>query len=579
MKLFLGQGLGYLSLFGCALLLFSSSTLLGLSFEKISLFGHEILAGGTLGKISAYSSQRYLNLGGSYILFSFFFLLSLSFTLNLSFTSLLRRIWGKKKLKRRTLPKPQEDTSFPPGPSTVTGGYQLPDLSLLDLPNQKDSRRDKEVLVANARMLEASLKNSGIEGKVIEINPGPVITSYGFEPAPGIRINRIVTLADDLALALKALSVRILAPIPGKSVVGIEIPNSTRETVSFREIVAQEAFQRSPSLLTLALGKDISGNLVIADLAKMPHLLVAGATGSGKSISINCTILSILFKARPREVKFLMIDPKRLELSFYEEIPHLLIPVVVEAKMAAEALKGAVFEMERRYELLSREGVRDIEGFNQKASEKLSYIVVVIDELADLMMVSSREVEDSISRLAHMARAAGIHLIVATQRPSVDVLTGVIKANFSARISFQVSSKVDSRTILDTTGAERLLGLGDMLFLSPYTSRTQRIHGTYVSEKEVMRVVNFLREQAKPSYDEEFLKPKGEVSSEMDSDYDEKYDEAITLVRETKQASISMLQRRLRVGYNRAARMIEKMEKEGIVGSSDGVKPRDVLIR
>jgi len=421
-----------------------------------------------------------------------------------------------------------------------------------------------------------------------------VITRFEFEPASGVKLNKIVNLADDLALALKAHSVRI-APIPGKSVVGIELPNKKRKTVSFREIVARDEFLQSRSLLTIGLGKDIGGGTVINDLARMPHLLVAGTTGSGKSVFVNTVICSILFKATPAQVRFLMIDPKRLELFPYNGIPHLLHPVVVNPKKAAVALQWAVEEMERRYRILAEKGTRDIVQYNKKIEREreawepgsteeeppalMPFIVVVIDELADLMMIAARDVEQFIARLAQMARASGIHLLIATQRPSVDILTGVIKANFPSRISFNVSSKVDSRTILDKMGAEKLLGMGDMLFIPPGTSRLQRIHGAFISEQEITRVTEFIKDQAQPSYDETILAARaGESAVEEEDDYDELYDKAVALVTETRQASISNLQRRMRIGYNRAARMIERMERDGVVGQSDGAKPREVLV-
>jgi S-DNA-T family DNA segregation ATPase FtsK/SpoIIIE len=414
----------------------------------------------------------------------------------------------------------------------------------------------------------------------------------------------------DLALALSALSIRIVAPIPGKAVVGIEVPNTNRETVYFKEIIDSDNFRTFKSKLSFGLGKDISGQPFVVDLARMPHLLVAGSTGSGKSVSINAMICSILFKAAPEEVRFLMIDPKMLELSDYEGIPHLLLPVVTNPKKAAVALKWLVDEMERRYTVLAEKGVRNIEHYHQRMEkelrekgkvykrkgdvlegdeekpmepmERVPYIVVVIDELADLMMISSREVEEYITRLAQMSRAVGIHLILATQRPSVDVLTGIIKANFPARISFQVTSKVDSRTILDTIGAEHLLGAGDMLFLPPGSSKLTRLHGAFVSSPEIKRVVEFLRKQGKPSYDPSILaevKKEKEAAGGEEDEYDEKYDEAVAFVAETEQASISLIQRRFRIGYNRAARIVEKMEKEGVVGPSDGIKAREVLIK
>ena len=389
-----------------------------------------------------------------------------------------------------------------------------------------------------------------------------------------------------------------MAPVPGKAVVGIEVPNVRRETIALRSLVDSEEFQGASSKLSIVLGKDILGQPVITDLALIPHLLVAGATGSGKSVGLNSVICSLLFRVTPAEVKLIMIDPKMLEFAIYDGIPHLLVPVVTDAKKAAVALRRVVAEMERRYQLLAAKGVRSIAQYNQKIrdeqagvrdgagsenpsapAETLPYLVVVVDELSDLMMVSSREVEDSLMRIAQMARAAGIHLIVATQRPSVDVLTGVIKANFPARLSFQVTSKTDSRTILDANGAETLLGRGDMLFLAPGTSKPQRVHGAYVSEAEITRLVEAWKAIEAPNYNDSFLEPMSEQVDDEDSEYDEKYDEALALVARTGQASISMLQRRLRVGYNRAARMIEVMEKEGVVGPADGVKPREVLVR
>jgi S-DNA-T family DNA segregation ATPase FtsK/SpoIIIE len=461
------------------------------------------------------------------------------------------------------------------------GEYMLPGLNLLDKFDQQRHEVDKEHYFEISNKLEAIFQDFGVAGKVVGISPGPVITTYEFAPAPGIKINKIVTLADDIALGLKAESVRIVGTIPGKAALGIEIPNPKRTIVHIRDILASETFQNARSKLTLALGLDVVGKPVYADLGRMPHLLIAGATGSGKSVAINTIICSILFRATPEEVRLLMVDPKRIELSGYEDIPHLLHPVVVHPKMASRALQWAVREMERRYELLEEKRVKNIASYNEVAENKLPYIVIIIDELADLMMISARDVEASIARLAQMARAAGMHLILATQRPSVDVLTGLIKANFPTRLSFKVSTRVDSRTILDVSGAEHLLGAGDLLFLPPGTSRLQRIHGAYISESETERVVAFLKEQGTAQYDETVMRIVEESDDkggdEADEDYDEKYDEAVALVCETGQASISMVQRRLRVGYNRAARMIEIMEREGIVGPSDGAKPREVL--
>jgi S-DNA-T family DNA segregation ATPase FtsK/SpoIIIE len=501
--------------------------------------------------------------------------------------------------------------------------FNLPPLNLLDQIPRKDTRMKRDSLIATARILETKLADFSVEGKVVEVKPGPVITMYELEPAPGVKITRITNLSDDLALALRAPSIRIIAPIPGKAAVGIEIPNNTREPVQLLDVLDHEAFLQSSLKLPIALGVDIVGSPVITDLIRMPHLLIAGTTGSGKSVCLNAMICSILFKAPPDDVKFLMIDPKRLELSAYERIPHLLHPVVVNPKKASLVLRWAVEEMERRYEVISELGVKGIESYNRlidkartgkgkapppareepvddsgRADEesspaadklpveianrqKLPYIVIVIDELADLMMVAQRNVEESLARLAQMARAAGIHLILATQRPSVDVITGVIKANFPTRISFQVSSKVDSRTIIDQHGAEKLLGAGDMLFIPPGTSKLVRIHGAYVSDKEIDRIVAFICHQATPAYDQSIAEyqhesPEGEKA---ESDFDEKYDEAVELVSDLGQASISLVQRYMKIGYNRAARMIERMESEGIVGPSDGVKPRKVLVR
>ena len=498
------------------------------------------------------------------------------------------KITVPKTVKKAVLDEADED--FAPLPGAPAKEYRLPPLSLLDDPADKDTAIDHEALRRDAETLIQKLADFGVQGVVVEISPGPIITRFEFEPAPGVKLQRIINLQDDLALAMKALSVRIAA-IPGKSVVGIELPNKKRKTVCFKEIVSQHDFIESVSPLTIGMGKAIDGKPIISDLARMPHLLVAGTTGSGKSIFVNTIICSILFKLTPEDVRILMIDPKRIELSLYEGIPHLLHPVVVEPKKAAIALRWAVEEMERRYKSIAEKGTRNIVQYNKKLEEeaeektehgeghkKMPYIVIIIDELADLMMVAARDVESYIARLAQMARAAGMHLLVATQRPSVDIITGLIKANFPSRISFQVSSKVDSRTILDIMGAEKLLGMGDMLFMPPGTSRLQRIHGAHISEKEIKRITEHVKKQAKPTYDESILAAKEEDAEEqVEEEYDEFYDAAVQIVTETRQASISMLQRRMRVGYNRAARMIERMEREGVVGPSDGIKPREVL--
>ena len=479
------------------------------------------------------------------------------------------------------LPIDSENEPFIPRPPK-SGDYQLPPMTLLDRYDQRDVGVDKEHFYEVSKVLVTKLEDFGVYGKVEGISPGPVVTTYEYAPAPGVKINKIVSLADDLAMALKTNRVRIVGSIPGKAALGIEIPNPVRKTVFLRDILMTEEYRNSDSRLSLALGLDVVGRPVIADFTKMPHLLIAGATGSGKSVAVNAFIASILFKATPDEVRLLMVDPKRIELSAYEDIPHLLHPVVVEPKMASRALMWAVREMERRYRLLEEKKVKSFVSYNEAAEEKLPYIVIIVDELADLMMVAPKDVENSIARLAQMARAAGMHIMLATQRPSVDVLTGLIKANFPTRISFKVASKVDSRTILDGSGAEHLLGDGDMLFLPPGAAKLQRIHGAYISEEETRRIISFLKKQGKAEYDEAVLKVVEEAPAEDNdeaSDYDEKYDEAVALVTETGQASISMVQRRLRVGYNRAARMIEMMEKEGLVGPADGSRPREVLVR
>jgi DNA segregation ATPase FtsK/SpoIIIE, S-DNA-T family len=549
--------------------------------------------------------------------------------------------------------------------------FTPPPLDVLDFDRPERSALDKEAFLSTAEKLRAKLADFGIVGEVVEIRPGPVVTMYEFLPGPGIKVSKIAALADDLAMAMEAMRVRIVAPIPGKGVVGIEVPNRDRETVYLKEIVEQDVFQRSSSKLTMALGKDIEGMPYVLDLAKAPHVLAAGTTGSGKSVAVNSMVMSILLKATPEEVRFIMVDPKMLELSVYEGIPHLLLPVVTDPKKAALALRWAVEEMERRYQLLSEAGVRNIAGYNKlvesakgdarvllekkretpkakkaasllvvdvsegesedealarakeeslgvpsplaaaedprtsleeetdarlegeklaepaaeekpKELKKLPYLVVIIDELADLMMVASREVEISIARLAQMARAAGIHLLVATQRPSTDVVTGVIKANFPTRISFMLRSKPDSMTILGTVGAESLLGMGDMLLMPPTSANMVRVHGAYVSETEIKRAVDHLKAQGKPVYDENILRPReedlGDGSAE-DELSDELYDQALATVSEMRQVSISMLQRKMRIGYNRAARMIERMERDGVVGPADGAKPREVLLR
>jgi S-DNA-T family DNA segregation ATPase FtsK/SpoIIIE len=606
-------------------ILIASSSLLGIMYpaegDFISIVGQYYPAGGMVGSWLAHFLKTYLGGPGAILFLLLLFVFSLMLSVRFSpyfmgkkLVSAYGRIgesYFHKNEAKAPKEKPTQDVfqesqiaaSIPSlneplrledvaeeeddfQVTTVTSGeYRLPSIGLLDKIESADNEVDQEHYYAVSKKLEDKLRDFGISGKVEGISPGPVVTTYEFAPAPGIKITRIVSLADDLAMGLKAESVRIVGSIPGKAALGIEIPNPKREIVYIRDILCSETFKNSPSKLTIGLGKDVVGQAVIADLAKMPHLLIAGATGSGKSIGINAIINSILFKSTPDEVRFLLIDPKRIELSGYEDIPHLLHPVVVDPKMANRALQWAVREMERRYMLLDEKRVKSFASFNKVAEddEKLPLIVIVVDELADLMMVSSREVEESIARLAQMARAAGMHLILATQRPSVDVLTGLIKANFPTRLSFKVFSKIDSRTILDMSGAEHLLGDGDSLFMPPGKARLQRIHGSYISEKETERVIEFLKEQGTARYDESVLEAVEEENGNHngigEEEYDEKYDEAVALVCESGQASISMVQRRLRVGYNRAARMIEIMEKEGIVGPSDGSKPREVLAR
>ena len=515
-------------------------------------------------------------------------------------------------------------------PARESEDYRLPDPEMLSDSSGPLDRMSDEELKAQSEVLSRALRSFGVDGTVTEVRPGPVVTMYEFEPAPGTKVSRIVNLADDLALALKAISLRIVAPLPGKSVVGIEVPNRSRETVSLREVIMSDAFRRARSRLTMALGKDIFGAPVTADLKTMPHLLVAGATGAGKSVSLNTMLLSILFAAKPSEVKLLLIDPKMLEFQSYDGIPHLLRPVITDPKSAARGLGWVVAEMERRYKLLAEAGVRNIDAYNRKVAdmhetfaeqdsppgeqterpmaflseearlsagetsiaegeqgcmqpkptppEPLPFIVVMIDELADLMMVAPKDVEDKIARLAQMARASGIHLVLATQRPSVDVLTGLIKANFPARIAFQVSSKTDSRTILDANGAEALLGRGDMLYLASGTGRLARLHGSFVSDDDVRLVVEFVKKQALPVYNPELQSLKLDDAAEEESK-DEVYEQAKELVLSSGQASASLIQRRLRVGYPRAARMIEQMEAEGIVGAAGRDGRREVLGR
>jgi S-DNA-T family DNA segregation ATPase FtsK/SpoIIIE len=477
------------------------------------------------------------------------------------------------------------------------GAYTLPPNALLDAP-KGERKIDERELMDGARLLEEKCREFSVEGTVVQIHPGPVVTTYEFKPDAGVKYSKITGLADDLCLAMQAESV-IIDRIPGKSTVGIQIPNPNREQISLRELLESDAYKRSNSKLTLAMGKTIHGEPFVSDLATMPHLLIAGSTGAGKSVSVNAMITSILMRATPDDVRFIMVDPKRLELGMYEDIPHLLTPVVMDPKLAANALRWAVREMEERYKTLAAFGVRNIEQYNRnvramqaekKAGEPvlddkgnevkpLPFIVVLIDELADLMMVAGNEVEESIARLAQMARAIGIHLVLATQRPSVDVITGLIKANLPARISFRVSSKIDSRTILDGNGAEQLLGKGDMLYLPPASSRFVRLHGPYISEQESARLASFLRKQGKPTYDTTVTSDEKASQEHVEFDKDELYDEAARIVVSSGQASISYLQRRLRIGFSRAARLVDMMEMDGLVSAAAGGKPREVLVK
>jgi S-DNA-T family DNA segregation ATPase FtsK/SpoIIIE len=500
------------------------------------------------------------------------------------------------KQPKVTLPTPPLPLSDPEPTAKAPaerrkGEYALPPVALLDAP-KTERKIDERELMDGARLLEEKCREFAVEGTVVQIHPGPVVTTFEFKPDAGVKYSKITGLAEDLCLAMQAESV-LIDRIPGKSTVGIQIPNRNREQISLRELLESDAYRRSTSKLTLTLGKTIHGEPYMADLTAMPHLLIAGSTGAGKSVGINGMLTSMLYRATPDDVRLIMIDPKRLELGMYEDIPHLLTPVVVDAKQAANALRWAVREMEERYKTLAAEGVRNIDQYNRNVQHALAekrtpqngelpkplpFIVVVIDELADLMMVASNEVEESIARLAQMARAVGIHLILATQRPSVDVITGLIKANLPSRIAFRVASKIDSRTILDSNGAEQLLGRGDMLFLPPATSRFLRLHGPYISEQESARLASFLRKQGKPTYDETITAEEKTAADGVDLEKDDLYDEAARIVVQSGQASISYLQRRLRIGFSRAARLVDMMEMEGLVSASVGGKPREVLV-
>ena len=493
---------------------------------------------------------------------------------------------------------PLPDLALRPPVERRNGAFMLPPAALLDSPKAVQ-KFDERLLMENSKLLEEKCREFAVDGSVVQIHPGPVVTTFEFKPDAGVKYNKVTGLADDLCLAMQAESV-LIERIPGKSTVGIQIPNEIRDDISLRQLLDSDLYRRSSSKLTLALGKTIHGEPLVSDLARMPHLLIAGATGTGKSVAMNAMLTSILYRATPDDVRLILIDPKRLELGMYEDIPHLLTPVVVDPKQAANALRWAVREMEERYKRLAAEGVRNIDQFNRNVALRASgqknqrtvadtrddaeelhplpYVVLAIDELADLMMVASNEVEESIARLAQMARAVGIHLILATQRPSVDVITGLIKANLPSRIAFRVSSKVDSRTILDANGAEQLLGKGDMLYLPPASSRCIRLHGPYISEQETARVASFLRKQGAPGYDET-ITADDKTATTLQFERDDLYDQAARIVVTSGQASISYLQRRLRIGFSRAARLVDMMEADGLVSSGTAGKPREVLVK
>jgi len=597
----------------------------GLSFldrlNKSADLGLKGTGGGILGEIGLTVLLGIFGNTGSYILMATFAAIGLILTTGMSISALINKIKGKifvksihivapaennEKIKvvntsgtniknagtNTHAAKPREKTdetaALPASAEepivintadTNNSNYKLPPASLLKKSSGKQNSFSEKELLNNAQVLEKTLESFGVQAKVVQVSCGPTITRFEIQPSPGVKVSRVVSLADDIALSMAAPDVRIEAPIPGKAAIGIEVPNKQVSSVLLRDVIETQEFKTS-SKMAIALGKDIGGNPEVADLAEMPHLLIAGATGSGKSVCINAIISSILYKAFPNEVKLLLIDPKVVELTVYNDIPHLLTPVVTDAKKAAAALNWIVMEMEKRYQTFAKEGVRDISRYNElKSDNPLPKILVIIDELADLMMISPRDVEDSICRLAQMARAAGIHLLVATQRPSVDIITGLIKANIPSRISFAVSSQVDSRTILDVSGAEKLLGKGDMLFFPVGASKPTRIQGAYISDEEVENLVDYVKKQKQPAYEKTLSDLKEvEAEAEKNVETDELFKEAISLVIDGGQASISMLQRRLHIGYARAARLIDQMEERGFVGGFEGTKPREILI-
>lgn len=622
----------YLKIFGTIILFLATSSLLSLIFINNPQL--RIKSGGMAGLILSGALYHYLGPTGSYVIIITLFILSLhlatEFLILPIFSVFFKKTCSLSKgilggIKSEEKPAAQRKFSFrakktviiqhgetkedkdkkisiikpririaqpneeedgglnvKPPPKIAAGEYKLPHLNLLKVVTVENKDESRDNLEVKAGILEGTLRDFGIEAKVVQIDKGPVVTRYELQPAAGVKVQRIVTLSDDIALAMKALSVRVVAPIPGKDRVGIEVPNSKSSIVSLREVIISNKFKESKSKITLALGKDIAGEPIICDLGTMPHLLIAGTTGSGKTVCVNSIIISILYNATPEEVKFIMVDPKMVELAPFNGLPHLLCPVITNAKKVSAALNWTVTEMENRYKTLAQEGTRNIEAHNKKVQgdKKMPYLVIIIDELADLMVVASQNIENAITRLSQLSRAVGIHIILATQRPSVDVITGVIKANFPTRISFKVASKVDSRTVLDANGADKLLGRGDMLFLPPGASRIIRAQAPLVEDEEIENIVDFIKSQREHSYNEEILKEQEKASSSKNklSKKDELFNDAIRVVLETKHASVSMLQRRLGLGYTRAARLIDSMEDESIVGPYRGSKPREILV-
>jgi DNA segregation ATPase FtsK/SpoIIIE, S-DNA-T family len=613
---------GWLSFAGLGVLLLSATGLLTQSAHVIGGAALRIERGGLLGWAAAGALRETVGEVGAWVILLAGLPVGVLFITQVSYAALSRALrfgLGRRRSRSRvgrgearapiatateteTVIEEVQVESVPPPPVVVepkrrTGGglawqetfdfgkggaasFQLPPIGLLQVPPGGEQRLPREVLQENAETLRRKLQDFEVDGRIVQVSPGPIITSYEFEPAPGVKISRVVNLVDDLALALKAASVRIVGPIPGRGTVAVEVPNPEPGMVYLREIFASADFGESKKRLPLALGKDVTGGPVVSDLTAMPHLLVAGATGTGKSVGLNAMICSILYKTTPAEVRFLMIDPKRLELSVYEGIPHLLAPVVTDAKEAAMRLKWIVGKMDDRYKLLQSKQVRNIEGYNKavEPGDRLPYWIVVIDELADLMMVSAGDVQTALVRLAQIARAVGIHLIIATQRPSVDVVTGLIKANFPTRIAFQMASKVDSRTVLDANGAEQLLGRGDMIFVPPGANKQMRVHGAWVSDDEVKAVCEFLRTQGTAIYEEVVLPTEEEITEADGAERDNLYWDCVRLVIGQRAASISFLQRRMGLGYPKAARFIDMMEQDRIIGPGQGAKPREILV-